>query len=81
MDIFSEYILLFVLYTMMLFSDFVPEIDMRFNIGYASIAIVSLHLFVNLILILVSVGRKIVLKIKNWYIRIKHNRAIKEKKN
>jgi hypothetical protein len=39
---------MFVTYTVMCFSDFVPEPETRFYIGYASIGIVCLHLCVSL---------------------------------
>ena len=59
-EYFNEIILMLTLYTFICFSPFVPDVEMRFAIGYFAIATVSLHLVVNFTLI----GRETYLKIK-----------------
>ena len=51
LEYFNESILVLVMYTIFTFSPWVPDAELTFNIGYAAIAIVSLHLFVNLTMI------------------------------
>ena len=46
MEVFSEVILMMILYTMMLFTDFAPDLEIRPYIGYVSIAFVAIHLIV-----------------------------------
>ena len=47
-EFFNETILMFVMYTIMCFSPWVADVDVRFFIGYITISCVCLHLFVNL---------------------------------
>ena len=51
LEYFNEIILMIVLYTFICFSPFVPDIEMRFAIGYVSITTVCTHLAVNFFLI------------------------------
>ena len=51
LEYFNETILAFVMYTIFIYSPWVPDAELTFNIGYITIAIVSLHLFVNLTMI------------------------------
>jgi hypothetical protein len=52
MELFNEVILILVLYTMMCFTQFVPEVDTREKIGYVSSGLVALHFLVNLAIML-----------------------------
>ena len=47
-DILNEVTIMFVLYCTMCFSPFVPEIEIKFLIGYISCLTVGAHLFINL---------------------------------
>jgi hypothetical protein len=48
---FDETILMCVMYCMMCFSPFVPDLEARQGMGYFCCLIVSVHLFINLFLI------------------------------
>ena len=48
LEFFNELILMLVLYTMLCFSPFVHDVNVKFYLGYVSIAIVALHLLINL---------------------------------
>ena len=52
-ELFNEVILMFVMYTIICFSPFVPDLEVKHGIGYICMAIISIHLLVNL----VSIGR------------------------
>ena len=53
-EIFNEVILMSVLYTMMLFTDFVPEVETKVLIGWLSCFLVALHFIVNLAIMLIT---------------------------
>ena len=53
MEILNEMTILMVTYTMMCFTDFVPDDDIKFGIGYVSCAIVVAYTFLNLGLLLI----------------------------
>ena len=65
-EMFNETILMFVMYTIICFSPFVPDVSVRFFIGYITIFAVGLHLAVNIYGIAGStfagVKRKLVLR-------------------
>ena len=48
MDIFNEVKLTFILYHLMMFTDFVTDDEVKFNIGYSCFAVVTIGLFVNM---------------------------------
>ena len=48
MELFNEVILVCVLYTMMCFTQFVPEVETKEKVGYVSSGLVALHFLVNL---------------------------------
>ena len=53
MELFNEVILILVFYTMMCFTQFVPEVETKEKIGYVSASLVALHFLVNLGVMLV----------------------------
>ena len=62
-EIFNEIILMVVMYTIICFSDLVPNIEARFTIGYVCMATISTHLGVNFIIIGKTTYNKIRMKI------------------
>ena len=60
MEIFNEVILMVVMYTIICFSPLVPDVEVRFNIGYICMIAISSHLVVNLYII----GRSQFFKLK-----------------
>ena len=48
-EYFNEFILMMVLYTVICFSPFAPNVDVKCYSGYVSITFVAIHLAVNLI--------------------------------
>lgn len=51
MEILNEVLIMLVVYTFMLFSDFVTNVEMQFKIGYFACGFVTLHLVMNIGLI------------------------------
>jgi hypothetical protein len=51
MEIFNEVLIMFTVYTFMIFSDFVQDVDTKFMVGYLAIGFVAIHLLVNIGLI------------------------------
>lgn len=60
----NELVVMFVLYCMICFSPFVPDIRAKVLVGYFCCLIVSIHLAVNLFLILSSQAREFILRLK-----------------
>jgi len=52
MEIFNEVILMLLLYTVICFTPWIPEVEIKVNIGYLSCLLVTLHLVLNLALML-----------------------------
>ena len=50
-EYFNELILMMVLYTMLCFSPWISDVELKFNIGYICIGFVVIHLLVNLSII------------------------------
>ena len=59
-ELFNETVLMFVMYTMICFSPFVPDVNVRFYIGYITIFVVSLHLAINIYEILLATIRQFI---------------------
>jgi hypothetical protein len=73
MEFLNETILMFVLYSMICFSPFVPENKARITMGYFCCLVVALHLVVNLSLILAASVQSLIKNFKLW--RAKRNLA------
>lgn len=54
-EILNEIFVLFISYFMFLFTDFVPDVEYRFELGYRFIAFTGLICFVNVMLISVDI--------------------------
>ena len=82
MELFSECILMMIMYTMMMFTDFVPDLDTRQYIGYASIVLVAIHLLVSFGVMIIGSLSRLFDRIKWFFIRRKNfkiRQAIQEK--
>ena len=53
-EIFNEVTLMMIMYSIICFSPLVPDVKVRFQLGYICIIAISLHLLVNFIQILVQ---------------------------
>jgi hypothetical protein len=62
-EFFNETTIMCVLYCMICFSPFVPDIKVRQAVGYFCCLIVSLHLAINLLLISFSTMQQLKLKV------------------
>lgn len=58
-EFFNEIIIMMVLYTMICFSPFVPDLSARYQVGWFCIFLVGLHLALNLGLILFGSFKKV----------------------
>ena len=73
MEYINEIVTIFVLYTLMCFSDYVKDEDVKYTLGYVPGILIAAHIVLNLFFILVDTMRKIMLKCKKLakYIRRK----------
>ena len=76
-ELINETIVMCVLYCMICFSPFVPNIGARQIVGYACCLLVSIHLTLNLFLILTSSVLGLKVKLRLWLarFRLKRQRA------
>ena len=65
----NETIVMCLLYCMICFSPFVPDLGARQVVGYFCCLIVSMHLALNLFLILSSQAKGVILSLKIWLAR------------
>ena len=56
-EIINETFTLFITYFMFLFTDFVPDVEYRYKLGYRFIAFVSFIFFINVLLVFVDITR------------------------
>ncbi len=75
-DFFNETIIVLTLYTMMCFTNFLPDQMMQFNVGYASCFLVVTHLIINLSIMVMGSTHQVVLKLKRFF----YQRKLKTKK-
>ena len=76
MEMFNECMLLLIMYTMMCFTDFIPDVQMQYKVGYISCGLIVGHLLVNLGLMLYSSLKRLYLKIKKNYLLRKRKQVI-----
>ena len=75
--LFDEIVIVFTMYTMMCFTDFLKNPNQQFNVGYISCGLVCLHLFINLGAMLLETLGQIGMYAKRFYNRLKQNKAKK----
>ena len=71
-EFFNEMCILSCSVIMMLFTDFVPEIETQVSIGWQMIAIIVLGGIVNIVGILLFGGKKVYLIYQKYYKLLKH---------
>ena len=54
LETFNEVLLLLIMYTMMCFTDFVPDLETQYSIGYVACSLVVGHLLDNLEIMLTT---------------------------
>jgi len=67
MDFFNEFAVMASIYTLPLFTDYVPEHETQYSIGWASISIAYIHIFVNWGVITYTSGKQMLQKCKQKY--------------
>ena len=65
-EIFNEVILVLLMYTIMCLSNFVPDIELKFQIGYVAIGLVGLHLLYHMTLMTITTIRTQIINFKRW---------------
>jgi len=73
-ELFSEVVVMLVMYHLICFTPFVPDVDMRFRLGYSVCAIVIVHLAVSMGILL----RITYLDLKKKYIHRNHSKVHKK---
>ena len=63
----NEILVMLMLYNMISFSPFVPDVEVRFKMGYFCCVVEALALAVNILLILTESLRSIILIMKVWF--------------
>jgi hypothetical protein len=53
----NEIFVLFICYFMFLFTDFIPDVEYRYKLGFKFIGLLGLVFFVNVLLVFVDMGR------------------------
>ncbi len=66
-EMFHEVIMMQILYTMLCFTDFVPDVTTRGYIGYYSMAMVCIHLGVCFFFMFKSSYKRVVKRLKDYY--------------
>ncbi len=70
MEFFNEAAILYTLYTLMLYTDFVPDPEVRYNVvgTYIALPLAFSHIGINLGIILFNTIRNLVWEVKKrWY--------------
>ena len=81
-EYFNEVIILCVLYTILTFSPWVSDLDVKFYVGYWTISFIVIHLAVNMLLILKSTFRTLKLRCRKRIMKKglkKHRKNIQSK--
>ncbi len=67
MEFANEVLIMFMLYSMISFSPFVPDIETRFKMGYFCCFVEAFSLAVNMWLIMRSSARSLILRVRIWF--------------
>ena len=70
-EIFNEISLLFIYYFMFLFTDFIPDVEFRYTLGFYFIYLVGAVFFINLVLVIYSMIYAIYFDIRKKYAKKK----------
>ena len=72
LEMFNESMLMMIMYTFLCFTDFVPNLETQFTVGYVSCGLVMIHLLVCLGIMSVGSFRKIRLRVQFMMLKCKH---------
>ena len=72
LNLFNELLVTIVTWHMMLFTDFVPDQDIQYMLGWSMIIVICLNGLVNIVIILGIVGKQLFLIILKGYIILDH---------
>ena len=70
-EIFNEISLLFIYYFMFLFTDFIPDVEFRYSLGFYFIYLVGFVFSINLLLVIYSMLAAIILGVRTKYAKYK----------
>ena len=78
MEIFNEFTIIIIMYHLFLFSDFFPDVEKRYNLGFSLIIVFGLNVLTNMVVMFISAVELIKFKVKYWIKRLRSLRS-KEK--
>ena len=70
MEMFNETMVTLIMYSIICFTDFVPDANNRYGIGYVSIGLIGIHFTVNIAILLKTSGRQLFFVFKRYLLRI-----------
>jgi hypothetical protein len=77
-EIFNELSFLTLIYFSFLFTDFVPDLNLRYSMGWIFLGITALNLFVNWMMLFQFLASILYNKIKAKYMQVKARREAKK---
>jgi len=78
LELFNEICILGVGYHLLLFTDFVPEPEIKYSIGWSAIVLSSLNIVVNLVMILIQTVQLIAAVVKKQIKRYRQRKSEKD---
>ena len=69
MEIFNELTLLVISYSLFSFTEFIPDVEFRYSLGWGFIAIVAFNITINWVALMYRIIRTIVIIVKNYLVR------------
>ena len=68
-QIFNEVVVLLIVISLVIFTDFVPDPVDRYNQGYTLLYFIGFNIFVNLAILIYSIVQKIYMACRNFFIK------------
>ena len=65
-ELFNEGFVFVVLYHCICFTPFVPDIDTRYYLGYLVIVVISIHMVINIVIIVKTMHRELLMMYRIW---------------
>jgi len=75
MELFNEAMMTLIMYSILCFTDFIPDPNNRYQVGYVSIALISLHFTVNIAILFKNSYRAVILGFKRCLSKIRQKDA------
>jgi hypothetical protein len=79
MELFNEAMVTLIMYSIICFTDFIPDINIRYQLGYVSIILICIHFTVNVVVLLKTNFRQLILVLKRYLKRMKEFTEKKKK--